>query len=205
MPHLNLLPWREEQRRQRNKDFVLTCVVFAVLMVLTIGGVHYWYKDQIRLQQQRNAFIEGHIQDLDKKIEAIRELDAEKDALEARMTIIAELQSSRPEIVHLFDEVVTSLPEGIFYQKIAQKGRVLTMSGVAQSNARVSSLMRNIEDSSWMQNPKLREIKRDQKKGSTSQETLRLSNFILTTYQDNPNAKSGDGESRGKDSSGGNS
>lgn len=199
MPHLNLLPWREEQRRQRNKDFVLTCVVFAVLMALTIGGVHYWYKDQIRLKQQRNALIEDNIQDLDKKIEAIRELYAEKDALEARMTIIAELQSSRPEIVHLFDEVVTSLPEGIFYQKIAQKGRVLTMSGVAQSNARVSSLMRNIEDSSWMQNPKLREIKREQKKASAGQEALRLSNFTLTTSQDNPNAKSGDGKSRGKD------
>ena len=185
MPHINLLPWREELRTQRNKDFGLTCVVFALLTLAAVGSVHYWFTQQIDFQGQRNKYIENQIAELEVKIQAIEELDAEKDALEARMTIIQELQSSRPEIVHLFDEVVTSLPEGIFYKKITQKGRSLTMTGVAQSNARVSSLMRNIESSDWMKNPKLQEIKREQKK-ATEQQTLRLSNFILRTSQQGP-------------------
>lgn len=188
MPHINLLPWREEERRQRNKDFGITCFVFAVLALIAIGGVHYWFTQQIELQDQRNKYIRDHIAELDKKIDAIKELDAERERLEARMTIIEELQSSRPEIVHLFDELVSTLPEGIFYKKITQKGRSLTMTGVAQSNARVSSLMRNIESSDWMKNPKLREIKREQKK-SSEQETLRLSNFILVTSQKEPKAE----------------
>ena len=188
MPHINLLPWREEQRCQRNKEFGVTCFVFAVLMLVSVGSVHYWFTQQIEFQSQRNKYIENQIAELDVKIKAIVELDAEKDALEARMTIIQELQSSRPEIVHLFDEVVMSLPEGIFYKRIAQKGRSLTMTGVTQSNARVSSLMRNIESSDWMKNPKLQEIKRDQQKG-TEQETLRLSNFVLTTLQQGPKVK----------------
>ena len=185
MPHINLLPWREELRRQRNKDFGVTCFVFALLMLGAIGGVHYWFTDQIKLQNQRNKYIEDQIAALDKKIAEIKELDAEKERLEARMRIIGELQSSRPEIVHLFDDIVTTLPEGIFYKKITQKGRTLTMSGVAQSNARVSSLMRQVDASDWMQNPKLKEIKREQRKDS-EQETLRLSNFILNTSQQGP-------------------
>jgi type IV pilus assembly protein PilN len=188
MPHINLLPWREEQRRQRNKDFGAMCFLFAVLILVTVGSVHFWFTDQIGKQSKRNNFVEEKITELDMKIKEIKELDAEKDALEARMTIIQELQSSRPEIVHLFDEVVSTLPEGIFYTKITQKGRSLTLTGVAQSNARVSSLMRNIEGSEWMKNPKLKEIKRDQKK-ATEQETLRLSNFILTTSQQGPKVK----------------
>jgi type IV pilus assembly protein PilN len=159
-----------------------------VLMLVSVGSVHYWFTQQIEFQSQRNKYIKNQIAELDVKIKAIVELDVEKDALEARMTIIQELQSSRPEIVHLFDEVVMSLPEGIFYKKIAQKGRSLTMTGVAQSNARVSSLMRNIESSDWMKNPRLQEIKRDQQKG-TEQETLRLSNFVLTTSQQGPKVK----------------
>lgn len=200
MPHINLLPWREEQRRQRNKDFGITCVVFAVLMLITIGAVHYWFQDQIGKQNQRNQFIEKEIAELDKAIEAIKNLDAEREALLARMQIIQELQASRPEIVHLFDEIVVTLPEGIFYKKIVQKGRKLAFTGVAQSNARVSSLMRNVEDSDWIENPKLQEIKREQQTQG-EQETLRLSNFVLNTSQKAqkvvvPGGESGQGESQ---------
>lgn len=182
MPLINLLPWREELRKQRNKDFTTTCIVFAVLTFATIGGVHYWFNQQINSQKARNTFIETEIAQLDEKIKEIKDLDAEKEALLARMQIIEQLQSSRPEIVHLFDEFVSTLPEGIFYNKVVQKGRSITLTGIAQSNARVSSLMRNLDASDWMTNPALVEIRRENKE-TNEQEVLRLSNFSVRVGQ----------------------
>ena len=182
MPHINLLPWREELRKQRNKEFTMSCVVFAVLALAAVGGVHYFFAQQINFQKARNNFIETEIAQLNEKIEAIKDLDAEKEALLARMQIIQQLQSSRPEIVHLFDTFVNTLPEGIFYNKVTQKGRSITLNGVAQSNARVSSLMRNLEASPWLQDPALVEIRRETKQGS-EQEVLRLSNFSVRVGQ----------------------
>ena len=182
MPHINLLPWREEQRSQRNKDFAATCIALAALTLLAIGGVHFWFNDRIDLQNERNTYISDRIADLDKNIEAIKDLDAERQALLARVEIIEQLQASRPEIVHLFDEFVKTLPEGVFYTKIVQKGRALDLQGVAQSNARVSTLMRNLGASDWMQRPVLDEIVRKDKPG-TGQDILRLSDFKLKGAQ----------------------
>tara|TARA_Y100000588_G_C13873303_1_gene761235 strand:- start:109 stop:684 length:576 start_codon:yes stop_codon:yes gene_type:complete len=182
MPRINLLPWREELRKQRNKEFTITCIVVALMALAAIGGVHYSFNQQINFQNNRNQFLETEIAQLDKKIKEIKELDAEKEALIARMQIIQQLQSSRPEIVHLFDEFVTTLPEGIFYNKVVQKGREITLTGVAQSNARVSSLMRNFEASLWLEQPSLVEIRRETKQ-SSEQEILRLSNFSVSVKQ----------------------
>ena len=182
MPHINLLPWREEQRTQRNKDFAITCVVFAVITLMAIGGVHYRFTQQIELQGERNNYINKEIAKLDSKIEEIKDLDAKRLALLARMDIIEQLQASRPEIVHLFDAVVQTLPEGVFYTRITQKGRSLNLQGVAQSNARVSTLMRNIESSEWMENPVLDEIVR-RKPGGGGDDLLRLSDFKLKAAQ----------------------
>ena len=182
MPHINLLPWREEQRTQRNKDFAITCVVFAVITLMAIGGVHYRFTQQIELQGERNNYIYKEIAKLDSKIEEIKDLDAKRLALLARMDIIEQLQASRPEIVHLFDAVVQTLPEGVFYTRITQKGRSLNLQGVAQSNARVSTLMRNIESSEWMENPVLDEIVR-RKPGGGGDDLLRLSDFKLKAAQ----------------------
>lgn len=182
MAHINLLPWREELRKERNRDFTTHCFIVAILMALVIGGVHYAFLQQIRLQKQRNDLIQDQITALDKKIKDIKDLDGERARLVARMDIIQQLQSSRPEIVHLFDELVKTLPEGIYYKRITQKGRLLTLQGVAQSNARVSSLMRKLEASPWLENPSLLEIKRaPQKKGTN--ELLRLSDFKMTVAQ----------------------
>lgn len=181
MPHINLLPWREEQRTQRNKDFSVTCFVFAIIAGLAVGSVHYWYSKQLENQTSRNDYIKTEIAKLDEKIKTIKDLDAEKERLLARMQIIQQLQASRPEIVHVFDEIVTTLPEGIFYKKIVQKGRSLTLSGVAQSNARVSSLMRNLENSSYLDQPALQVIIRP--KGALKEGELRLSDFTLNVSQ----------------------
>ena len=185
MPHINLLPWREEERTQRNKDFAITCVVFALITLIGIGGVHSWFNQRINWQVKRNSYIETEIARLDKIIVAIKDLDTERQALLARMEIIEQLQASRPEIVHLFDEIVRTLPEGVFYTKIAQKARNLSLQGVAQSNARVSTLMRNIEASEWMERPMLQEIVRKGKPGAGEKYLLRLSDFKLRAAQMN--------------------
>jgi len=187
MPHINLLPWREELRRQRQKEFGLRVVLAVIAMLGVVALVHVQYNRMIEFQEERNAYLEEEIAKLDKKIEEIQDLDRERERLLARMRIIQELQASRPEIVHLFDELVATLPDGVYYKKIAQQGRSLTLEGIAQSNARVSSLMRNLDGSDWLADPNLIEIKAEQKEGP---EELRLSSFALQVKQENARATS---------------
>jgi len=179
MPHINLLPWRDELRKQREKEFMVTAVIAALMMGAVVLGVHLHYESRIAYQDQRNQFIETEIASLDKKIKEIEDLKKERDRLIARTNVIQNLQSGRPEIVHVFDELVTSLPDGVYYTKVAQKGRGLNLQGVAQSNARVSSLMRSLDTSTWFTNPSLVEIKSDTK----SDESVRLSSFSLNVKQ----------------------
>lgn len=183
MPHINLLPWREELRRRRQKEFGIRVAMAVVAMLGIVALVHMQYANKIAFQKERNEFLEQEIKKLDDKIAEIKALDEEKDRLIARMEIIQELQASRPEVVHLFDELVATLPEGVYYQKITQQARTLTLQGMAQSNARVSSLMRNLDDSDWLKSPSLIEIKADDKK-DTGQ--FRLNEFSLKVKQSNP-------------------
>ena len=185
MPKINLLPWREELRKRRNKDFGVTAFIVAALMVGVAYGVHWHFQQRIDFQKERNTFLEMQIASLNKKIKEIEDLDREKARLLARMRIIQQLQSSRPEIVHVVDSIVTSLPDGVFYTKIEQKGRAITMTGIAQSNARVSSLMRQLESSEWFENPNLVEIKAIPQPGpnQVATEEIKLSNFNLKVTQ----------------------
>jgi type IV pilus assembly protein PilN len=148
-----------------------------------IGVVHFYYVQEIGFQERRNAFLQSETAKLDKKIKEIRDLESEKARLLARMQIIQQLQSSRPEIVHLLDEFVTTLPEGVYYTNVQQKGRMLSMQGVAQSNARVSSLMRQLESSDYLENPALVQITAATGKRKGASEELRLSNFRLNVSQ----------------------
>jgi type IV pilus assembly protein PilN len=183
MPHINLLPWREELRKRRNKEFGITTAVFVVLMGGVVFGVNWHYQQQIDFQNQRNAFLEQQIAALNKKIKEIEELDKEKERLLARMRIIQQLQSSRPEIVHVVDAIVETLPDGVFYTSIRQRGTGFNMIGVAQSNARVSSLMRQLEASDWFENPDLVEIKAVPQPVGGGDSEIRLSNFNLNIKQ----------------------
>jgi type IV pilus assembly protein PilN len=192
MPQINLLPWREELRSQRNKEFGVAAVVVALLMGGIVAGVHFYFAEEIKFQQRRNAFLEGETAKLDKKIKEIRDLEAEKERLLARMQIIQRLQSSRPEVVHLLDELVTTLPEGVYYTRIQQKGRDLNVQGVAQSNARVSSLMRQLDGSEYLANPALIEITAATKKLKGAGDALRLSNFRLNVKQEEQKKASDD-------------
>jgi type IV pilus assembly protein PilN len=179
MPQINLLPWRDELRKRREKEFIITAVIAALMMGGVVLGVHLHYESRIAYQEQRNKFIEVEIAALDKKIAEIAELKKERDRLIARTQVIQSLQSGRPEIVHVFDELVTTLPDGVYYTKVAQKGRGLNLQGIAQSNARVASLMRSLDASKWFTNPSLVEIKDDTDKN----ESVRTSSFILDVKQ----------------------
>lgn len=155
MPRINLLPWREELRKERQKNFSLS----AVAAVLIGAGVWFLYSNHvesnIEYQHQRNEFLMQEIKLLDEQIAEIIDLEAQKERLLARMKIIEELQKSRPQIVHLFDELVKTLPEGVYLTSIVQNGDRLELKGVAQSSSRISSYMRNIDASDWLRDPDL--------------------------------------------------
>ena len=179
MPQINLLPWRDEQRKRREKEFIITAVIAALLMGGVVLGVDLHYKSRIEYQNKRNGLIETEIAGLDKKIKEIENLKKERDRLIARTQVIQNLQAGRPEIVHVFEQLVTTLPNGVYYTKVAQKGRTLNLQGVAQSNARVSSLMRSLDASESFENPSLVEIKANPQKETA----VRLSTFSLNVSQ----------------------
>jgi type IV pilus assembly protein PilN len=177
MARINLLPWREAERKRRQQDFLSIILGAVILTVLAVVGAHMQIESMIKAQGQRNAYLEKEISIVERQIAEIRELDKTKNSLLARMNIIQELQSSRPQIVHLFDEMVTTLPDGVFLEKVSQTGTNVQVEGQAQSNARVSNFMRNIDDSAWLGKPKLDLIESKEKTDTG------LSHFKLTASQ----------------------
>jgi type IV pilus assembly protein PilN len=155
MPRINLLPWRTELRQRRKKDFLValagTLIVAAGAVYLSKLTVQGWTS----AQQDRNEILRSEITEIDKQIAEINGLQAQRERLLARMQVITELQRSRPEIVHLFDELVNAIPEGVNLVEVVQQGSRVELQGVAQSSTRVSALMRNIADSDWLRDPGL--------------------------------------------------
>jgi type IV pilus assembly protein PilN len=186
MARINLLPWRAELRKQRRNEFLAIVGAFAGLTIVVWGLVHFHFKERIEYQNERNGYLKTEIASLDKKIREIQELEKEKQRLIARMKAIETLQSSRPTIVHIFDEFVAALPEGVYLREIAQNANVITLKGVAESNARVSSFMRNIEKSEWLKEPKLEIIQ------SADESGRRIANFTLRMTQTAPKVETGE-------------
>jgi type IV pilus assembly protein PilN len=155
MPRINLLPWRADLRAKRKKEFLIAiagAVVFGGL--LGFGGkltVQSWTS----AQNNRNDILRAKITELDRQIEEINALDAQKSRLIARMEIIDRLQRARPEAVHMVDELVNTLPEGVYLTEVAQSNQRIEIKGSAQSSTRVSALMRNVDSSSWLSRPQL--------------------------------------------------
>jgi type IV pilus assembly protein PilN len=177
MAHINLLPWREELRKQKQQEFGIIAVSSAVLACLIVLLAHFHVDGLINDQKQRNAYLQSEIVILDKRIGRIKELEAMKQNLLARMNVIQELQGSRPESVHLLDELVRTLPEGVHLKKFSQKNKSLTMTGIAESNARVSDYMRKVDTSEWLTAPRLNIIK------TTPSGRRRIANFTLRGKQ----------------------
>lgn len=158
MATINLLPWRAERRKQREREFYMMLASVAVAAVLAVLLAVFAMNRRIDAQNARNSFLETEIKALDKKIEEIKELDKTRSALLTRKEIIEQLQSNRSQMVHLFDEMVKTIPEGTRLTSMKQSGEALTLEGMAESNSRVASYMRNIEASPWMGRTDLRKI-----------------------------------------------
>lgn len=159
MAKINLLPWRDELRQQKKKDFFNIILLGMLVTGLFMGLVHMYMEGRIHYQQSRNKKLEAEIALLDKKIVAINSIEEKKAKLLAKIDVITKLQKSRPEIVHLFDEIPRLLPDGVHLTKFTQTGKELTFEGKSQSNARVSVFMNAIEASAWLHQPKLDVIK----------------------------------------------
>jgi type IV pilus assembly protein PilN len=158
MARINLLPWRTERRKLREREFYMMLAASAVIACIVVAAAFGWMDARIDNQNERNAYLTKEIKALDKQIEEINELDKTKSQLLTRKQIIEQLQSNRSQMVHLFDEMVKTIPDGVRLTTMKQAGDVLTLEGVAESNARVASYMRNIDNSPWMGRTDLRKI-----------------------------------------------
>ena len=175
MPRINLLPWRDQQRRERKLAFFVALGGAVVLAGVALFIAYLLVGSMIDAQEHRNEELRAQIKVLDKQIEEINDLEAQKQKYISRMQIIEKLQRSRPEVVHLFDELVKNMPDGTYLTSVKQTGDNLKLEGVAQSSTRVSALMRNIAASQWLQKPELEVV---QTKNDTSG-----SSFILDAQQ----------------------
>jgi type IV pilus assembly protein PilN len=155
MPRINLLPWREELRQKRKKDFLVAVMGAVIFGGLLSYGVKLAVQGQIAGQNARNTTLRTEIARLDEQIDEILGLESQKNRLVDRMQIIDRLQRSRPEVVHLFDELVDTLPEGAYLTKVSQRESRIEITGLAQSSTRVSALMRNVQASDWLRQPQL--------------------------------------------------
>ncbi|HDS0924064.1 TPA: PilN domain-containing protein [Stenotrophomonas maltophilia] len=155
MARINLLPWRAERRKQRQREF-MTMLGFAAIAGVVLSALIWFYYDrQISGQGDRNAFLTAEIARVKEQNKEIDRLDRQKDRLLARKKVIEQLQAKRSQMVHLFDALVRTIPDGLVLTALKQEGDILTLEGRTQSNARVSAYMRNLESSGWMTKPEL--------------------------------------------------
>jgi len=158
MPRINLLPWREADRKRKRQEFFVGIAGAVVISGLLGLVVNLRMESAITGQNERNTLIKEQIADVDKQITEILDLEARKAKLKARIEVIEQLQRSRPVVVHLFDQLVRTLPEGVYFSTVKQTGTQLQFTGVAQSSTRVSALMRNIEASEFLTDPSLGKV-----------------------------------------------
>jgi len=159
MAHINLLPWREERRQERKKEFITTCALVAALAVGIVLLADQVVNAQIDNQKARNQYLADNIKVLDEQVAEIRELQKKRNQLIERMRVIQELQGNRPIIVRVLDQLVRTVPDGVFYTSLNTKEKTITINGVAESNNRVSSLMRRLDASDWLANPNLDRVR----------------------------------------------
>jgi type IV pilus assembly protein PilN len=170
---INLLPHREERRKRARQHFMVLAGIAAVVGIAIVGAMHVINGKRIDAQADRNAFLKGEIAKLDKQIDEIKKLRDEIAALLARKQVIETLQADRAQTVHLLDELVNVMPEGVYVKGFKQRGLRVNLIGYSQSNARVSTLMRNIDASPWLERPELVEIR------ATNVANKRISEFNI--------------------------
>ena len=182
MPRINLLPWREAERKKRQRDFGVAMAAGVIAAIVCVLGTIFVYSQMIDNQDGRNARLNEEIAELQKSIEEIDGLERQKERLLARMEIIEQLQKSRPEIVHLFDEMARQIPEGVYLTGMKQTGASVEVRGIAQSSTRVSALMRQVDDSEWMADPEVDRVE------TTTSGASRQAEFIVKLKQEHADA-----------------
>ena len=183
MTRINLLPWRELRRRERDRQFLSISIGAWIFMGLAILYGHLHVSGLVEHQNKRNQYLKSEIAKVDKEIREIRNIRRRREALIARMEVIQQLQRTRTQIVHVFDDLVQKLPKGVYFTGLGKKGKRMTLTGFAQSNARVSALMRNLDSSAWFRNPNLNVINVAPRGGA------RISKFTLQVSEEAPKKK----------------
>ena len=176
--NINLLPWREERRRLRDRKMLANGVLIWMLCGAAIFGAYTFYQNKQTNQTLRNQYLEAEIRKLDKQIKEIKELRAQKENLLVRMQVIQNLQQERQKVVHLFDDIARNLPDGVYFSSLTKKSKTINLAGTAQSNARVSDLMNRLDSSEWFTNPNLSVIDIRPRQG------VRLSQFKLKVSEE---------------------
>lgn len=158
MAHINLLPWRERLREERRREFLTIMMGFVIIAGGLVFLVDRYFNGEITMQQARNVFVRAEITLLDAQVAEINQLGQQKEDIRARMNVITDLQGTRPVIVRIFDEMVRTLPDGIFYEQVQRIEDVIAVEGIAESSARITELMRNLDDSEWFKATDLSEF-----------------------------------------------
>jgi type IV pilus assembly protein PilN len=179
MPRINLVPWREAERKRKRQEFSVGAVAALMFAAVISFAVNWQMQSAIDEQMERNQYLTGQIAELDKQIAEILDLEQQKQRLQARIQVIEQLELSRPEIVHVFDQLVRTTPDGIYLTSVKQNNRKIELRGIAQSSTRVASYMRNIDGSEWLRDPALEIL---ETKGATDSG----SQFTLNASQENP-------------------
>jgi type IV pilus assembly protein PilN len=179
---INLLPWRAELRQEQKKQFAVMAVMTCVLAAAIVGLIHFQMQAKINYQMSRNRFVTDEINKVNEEIKEISELQKVRRSLIERMEVIQDLQGSRPSIVHLFTDIVSTVPNGVYLESMIQTGSNLELNGQAESNSRVSTYMRNLSASEWLKEPNLTVIEIE------DITVNRISTFTLTVKQTSPNA-----------------
>lgn len=184
MARINLLPWREQLREERKREFFVLLMGVIVIAAGILFLVDRNFRGDIRYQQSRNDFIRREILVLDARIAEINELKEQKEQISSRMEVIQDLQGSRPVIVRIFDELVKALPTGVYFNSLQRTGERLEIEGIAESNNKVSDLMRQIDDSEWFVNPSLQQISAASADANSDQRAANA--FSLTLFLQEP-------------------
>ncbi|MBP8925502.1 MAG: PilN domain-containing protein [Pseudomonadales bacterium] len=189
MANINLLPWREQRREQQRKEFFVILGTIAGLGLLAVLFAHVAINGQIDGQGDRNSYLQTNIAELDKQVVEIRELQTRRNQLIDRMQVIQNLQGTRPLIVRIFDELVRTLPDGVYFRSLQRKDSTITIAGTAETNNRVSSLMRQLEKSEWFANPILKGVRANPEFGDQAND------FDMTVTVTTPGAAAAKDES----------
>lgn len=177
MTKINLLPWREELRKQKKQEFFTVLVGMVIVGALLVFLANSLIAGKISHQDGRNQYLSTEIKNLDEKIKEIKSLQARRNQLVERMKVIQNLQGNRPVVVHLLDELTRTIPEGVYYTKATRTGNKLTLEGLAETNNKISKLMRNLDNSVWFSNPNLSTVNNQEVGGKS------VNAFVLSVNQ----------------------